>query len=344
MKIYDFKSRETEPGRVIFALSLNRKQLTERIVIGKENEVRLILNGGNGKVYYDEVRPFGSLLFNFESDKNGEWESHIPSLCESYELKYFFGAARWNKVALVSEFLTAKYNGGEPSAMFAAVRTWENYLSCFNMNQATTMLTDTLLMLYKSFEVYSDYMPWQKESAHALANALRDGDSQVELWYPAAKRPFETVVALSSMLPVISYYLYKVEEWQLVYLICKFCGKNFIARNRHHELCSDECRRQKAVTAKREYDEWAKSDKPEQDYTAAYYYWYNRWRKIRKNKAANPDAATVFKARFDNFRKEAVRQKRLVRRVDNEEKAFADWLFKQQGEADRLMDEFEWKR
>ena len=57
--------------------------------------------------------------------------------------------------------------------------------------------------------------------------------------------------------------------------------------------------------------------------------------------ADNPDAAVAFKAAFDNFRKEAVKRKRLVRQIDTEEKAFADWLFKQQGEADRLMGEFE---
>jgi hypothetical protein len=336
MKIYDFKNRKIETGRVIFALSLNRTRLTERIIIGRENEVRLILNGGSGEVYYDEVRPFGSLLFDFESDKNGEWESHIPALCESYELKYSFGA-RWNKVEPVSEFLMAKYNSGEPSAMFAAVCTWEDYLGCFNMNQATKTLTDRLVTLYQSFAVYAAHRPWQKESANTLADTLIDGDSSVELWYPMAKRPFETVVIISSFLPIISYYLYKVEEWGLVYLVCKHCGKNFIARNRHHELCSDECRKQKAVTAKREYDEWAKGNKPEQDYEAAYYYWYNRWRKIRKGEAANPDGAAAFKAGFDNFRKEAVQRKRLVGRGGAEEKAFADWLFKQQGEADRLI-------
>ena len=213
---------------------------------------------------------------------------------------------------------------------------WQSEKGSLHYPQATATLTDSLLMLYKSFDIYSECRPWQKESAHALANALRDGDSQVELWYPVAKRPFETVVALSSLLPIISYYLYKVEEWGLVYLVCKYCKKNFIARNRHHELCSDECRRQKAITAKREYDEWAKSDKPEQDYECAYYYWYNRWRKIRKNKVANPDAAG-----FDNFRKEAVVRKRLVRRIEAEEKAFAKWLLGQRDEADRLAGEFE---
>ena len=40
--------------------------MTERIIIGKEDDVRRILNGGDNdidsEVYYDEVRPLGSLL------------------------------------------------------------------------------------------------------------------------------------------------------------------------------------------------------------------------------------------------------------------------------------------
>ena len=141
MKTYDFTSREREFGRVVFALILDRKRMTERIVIGREDETRRLLNGGDGEVFYDEVRLLGSLLLNFESDINGEWNSRILALQESYELKYAFGSARWSKVASVSEFLTAKCNSGEPSAMFAAVRTWDDYLSFYNQNRGATLLS-----------------------------------------------------------------------------------------------------------------------------------------------------------------------------------------------------------
>ena len=30
----------------------------------------------------------------------------------------------------VSNFLRLKYESGEPPAMFAAIRTWEDYLNC----------------------------------------------------------------------------------------------------------------------------------------------------------------------------------------------------------------------
>jgi hypothetical protein len=88
------------------------------------------------------------------------------------------------------------------------------------------------------------------------------------------KRPFEAVVAVSSLLPVISYYLYKLGEWGFVFQECKACGKYFAARSRHYELCSDGCRHVKAVEAKREFDERAKESRLEKLDETAYNYWY----------------------------------------------------------------------
>ena len=100
---------------------------------------------------------------------------------------------------------------------------------------------------------------------------------------------------------------------------------------------SDECRKVQAVEAKREFDERAKGDRLEQLDEAAYYYWYNRLRKLRK--AANPDRTAAFKTAFDDFRKEAVRRKADVKSGITQFGEFSAWLIQQQDEADRLMDE-----
>ena len=201
------------------------------------------------------------------------------------------------------------------------------------------MLTDRLTMLYKPFAVYAEYKPWREEAAAALSVAVRDGDSSVELWYPVAKRPFETVVAVSSLLPTVAYYMHKIGEWNYAFQCCKVCGKDFLARSRHYELCSDDCRKEQAVAAKREFDERAKGDRLEQLDEAAYYYWYNRWRKLKKGKAANPEWAAAFKTAFAAFREEAVKRKADVKRGELRLNDFAAWLIEQQDEADRLMAE-----
>ncbi|GHU80015.1 hypothetical protein FACS1894191_4220 [Clostridia bacterium] len=338
MKGYDFTSREREMGRVMFVLSLDRKKLKERIVIGRAEQARAQLERGDGEVYFDCVRPFGSLLIDFEADPARTWNVNGMTLRESYGKTFPFEAERWNIAAPVGEFLNEKYMSGEPSALFAAIKTWEEYLNCFNLNHGADLLTARLTSLYRPFFLYADYKPWQEVAAAALSNALRDEETQVELWYPVAKRPFECVAASASLLPVIAYYLHKIEEWGLVFQRCKICGRDFLARSRHYELCSDECRKVQAVEAKREFDERAKGDKLEQLDEAAYYYWYNRLRKLRKGKAA-PEKAAAFGAAFKIFRAEAVKRKGAVKRGEIKLTEFSSWLIEQQNEADRLMGE-----
>ena len=346
MKIYDFTSRKRESGWVVFALTLikTRKRLAERIVIGRENEVRFVLNGGDGNVYYDEIRPIGSFLFNFEADPNGEWMSRITTLTESYKARYSIGSMRWDKAASVAEFLSAKYNGGEPSAVFTAVRTWEEYLNLYNQNSGAKLLNDRLFMLHKPFLDYAEYRPWHQYAIDALAIAVRDAESQVELWYPVAKRPFETAVGFSSLLPIISYYLTKMNDWKLVFQKCKVCGKDFAAPSRHYALCSDKCRKQKAVEAKQKFNAQTKDNTFEQYDRDTYQFWYNRWRKLKSGKNANPDAA-AFKTELDIFRDESVKRKETVKKADIGEKEklsvnFITWLLQQRDKAECICKDF----
>ncbi|MDR2157040.1 MAG: hypothetical protein LBO81_04605 [Clostridiales Family XIII bacterium] len=334
---YDFTTGERGFGRVVFALALDKKRMTERVVIGETQETRRRFENGGGDVFYDETRPLGSLLLGFESDKDGEWNKHGMTLRESYGKAFLFDAERWKTAAPVSDFLRRKYESGEPSAMFAAVKTWEEYLNCFNLNHGADLLTDRLSTLYRPFAVYADCRPWRGESAVATDSAIRDGESSVELWYPVRKRSFEVVVTASSFLPIVACCLHKIDEWKFIFRECKICGKDFLARSRHYELCSDECRKARAAAAKREFDERAKNDGIERLDEAAYYYWYNRLRKLRK--AADPERAAAFKAAFDDFRAEAVRRKAAVKRGDTKFTEFANWLAEQRDESDRLVGE-----
>jgi len=346
MKTYDFTSKEREFGRVVFALTLDKKRMMERIIIGKSHDVKrrleqMDVEGIASDIYFEETRPLGSLLLHFESDINGDWNKNILPLRESYTKIFPRQSARWKMVAPVQNFLTEKYNSGEPSAMFSAIRTWEDYLNCFSKNHGADLLGDNLQMLYKPFRVYGKYKPWQEEATTALSVALHDGESQVELWYPVAKRPFETVVAFSSFLPIISYYRHKISEWGFIFSQCKVCDNFFLARSKHYELCSDKCRKKKATTAKKEFDERAKGDRIGQLYDGAYQYWYNRWRKLKKGKTANEEMAVAFKVHLDNFCKEAKRRKESARRRELSIADFSSWLAQQQNEADRLMDEYQ---
>ena len=343
MKIYDFTSRTSEYGRVVFALTLDRQRLKERIVIGNLDEVRHHLQHGDGDVYYDDTRPLGKLITHFESDKDGNWNKNHMILRESYGKERILPIPkkeRWAMVAPVQEFLTAKYNNGEPSAIFAAIRTWDEYLITHSKTNISDTLTAKLHMMYKPFMVYDEYKPWQPEAVNALSVALQPGETQVELWHPIKKRLLETVVTSSSFLPVIFYYMKRIEEWGYVFQKCKVCTEHFLARSRHYELCSDECKKKQSTTRKREYDERTKEDKPTLIYDAAYYHWYNRLKKLRKGKLANLENAAVFEVELEKFRKEGIRQKTAVKEGTMNFVDFSSWLMRQKEFADELMDGF----
>ena len=340
MKSYDFTSKERSHGRVVFALTLDKKKLTERIIIGKIDDMRRLLNGGDGEVYYDEIRPLGSLLLAFESDPNGDWNMNIATLRDSYKKISPIGNARWKMVETVQKFLTDKYNSGEPSAIYAAILSWEEYLRFHNQNHGSTLLNDSLFTLYKPFRVYGKHRPWQEESIAALSIALQNGESAVELWYTVAKRPFETVVTSQSFLPLIFYYTHKINEWGYVYRQCKICDVFFLARSNHYELCSDECRRKQATVRKHEHEERYKDDDATAAYDRAYYYWYNRLKKLRKGKLANIEHEAVFSAELKKFCTEGKKLKMAVQKRKMTFGEYSTWLAQQANLADELMDGF----
>ena len=314
---------------------LTAKKMTERIVIGEMSETHRHLENGTGDIYFDCTHPLGTLLIDFEADVGKEWNRNLMCLSESYGKGVLFEAERWKNAAPVSEFLRGKYGSDEPSAMFAAVRTWEEYLNCFHLNHGD-MLVERLSSLYRPFFLYERSRPWQEEAA-ALSKVLRSEETAVELWYPALKRSFGCVVASASFLPLIAYYLHKIEEWGVVFQRCKVCGKDFLARSRHYELCSDDCRKKQAVEAKREFDEKAKGDRLEQLYDAAYFYWYNRLRKLKRGKTADLEKAAAVDVAFKVFRSEAVKGKGQAKRGEVTLSDYSSWLVKQQNEVDRLM-------
>ena len=152
-----------------------------------------------------------------------------------------------------------------------------------------------------------------------------------------AKRPFECVVAFSSFQPVIFYYMNKIEEWGHVFQQCKVCGKYFLARSRHYELCGDKCRKVQAVEAKRQFDERAKGDRPAQLYETTYNYWYNRLRSLKRANAAPEKIAAASEA-FASFRTEANGKRAEVKCGGMPLSEFSSWLVQKQDEIDRLME------
>ena len=127
----------------------------------------------------------------------------------------------------------------------------------------------------------------------------------------------------------------KIREWNLVYQECTVCGKVFLARTKHYEICSDACRKTQSIEVKRQYDERTKNDKAEQDYESAYYYWSNRIRRLKRHNT-DPDMISAAQAAFGDFRKETLRRKSEVKRHKMGTTEFSSWLRKQHNVIDHL--------
>ena len=94
-----------------------------------------------------------------------------------------------------------------------------------------------------------------------------------------------------------------------------------------------------AAEAKREFDERAKGDRLEQYHDSAYYYWYNRVRKLKRAKTPDAEKISAVSEAFRVFRKEAVERKGKVKRGEMKISEFTSWIFTQQNEIDRIFEE-----
>jgi len=334
---YDFTKKEPVFGRIIFALCLDHKRMKERIIIGETEEVRRLLERGTGEVYCDEVRPLGQMVIDFEADPDRLWNVSATQLCQSYEKIGLTDTARWKATAQSNAFLREKYKSGAPVVRYAAMRMWNEYLVCYNINHGPQMFLDRVSLLCRPFHLYGEYRPWREEAIQSLEKTLHAGESQLELWYPNPKRSLECVVAYSSFQPVIFYYLKRLEEWKLYFLKCKICGRYFVARSRRYELCGKKCRTVQATENKRQFDERAGKQYYEQLYEADYNYWYNRLRKVKKNETANPELAAAVKEAFEAFRLEAVRRKNEVKNGKERIQYLTDFLDDEKKKLDKLM-------
>ena len=75
----EFVRHEPCYDRILFVLTLDRKKMKERILIGEELQVRFRLQGDmDADVLCDTTRPLGTFLAEFEHDPDGEWPALKP--------------------------------------------------------------------------------------------------------------------------------------------------------------------------------------------------------------------------------------------------------------------------
>lgn len=334
----EFVRHEPCHDRILFVLTLDRKKMKERILIGEESEIRLRLSGTEETdVLFDETRPLGKLIVDFEHDGQRSWnEFGIMPLYNALHTN------RWQQPGLEQtsgSFLAEKYATGDPVRMYAAFRIWNEYLKARlprERDAASERFLQKVSALAIAFHTDSP-LDFDKNTGKAVRFDLTrrmwgriPGQAlRLDLWYPDRKEMTECVSAYHSFYPLLIYYMNRLSDWGLNFCKCKVCGKVFLAKSLRYGLCSDKCRKQQALQNKREFDERARDNDYDHQYKNECQGWRNVLNKAKKTTGFPPERLAAMQAAFEEFKKEALRRKTLVKNRQSSPEEFRDWIVRQ---------------
>lgn len=211
--------------RILFVLTLDRKKMKERILIGEEQQIRFRLNGSqNAEVLCDMTRPLGTFLINFERDTDRDWNLYGLS-----PLRQALHSNRWKQPELeqaASEFLWEKYLSNDPLKMYVAFRIWNSYLLAReprDRNAACDRFMDKMIRLTGVFQNETMSFdretgkPKQFQAGSLYFKGAPSEDTRLDLWFPDNRRTEECVSAYASLYPLITYYLNRLNDWGLCF-------------------------------------------------------------------------------------------------------------------------------
>lgn len=328
----------------VMALSLNRERNTERIIIGRVDQVSNRMAGiMDAKVFYDQERPLGTFLFEHEKQMVGLWNENILTLSEGLA----FPISRKKKEDTALAFLESEWETAEPVRVFTAYqcRYWyQHYRNQKGAGDKGRQYADQMEDLVRSFNIklWKDPTGTVEEVWKRVQFSLRRTgtlqDSKVEICYPDRFREREWLIVSYSFYPALQYYLKQIQQWNICVRRCDHCGKLFLAPSRHYSLCSEPCKKAKNRKNKQEYDDRARKNGYDQEYKNTSQRMRNRLNKMKKQSAASKENQEQAKAMFKAFRVEALTKKKKIR-SDADYRQFQNWMFEKERELEKLIDE-----
>ena len=334
----EFVRHEPYYDRILLVLTLDRKKMKERILIGKELEIRFRLQGSmDANILCDLTRPLGSFLTEFEHDPDGDW--NLYGLSPLWEALH---SNRWKQPALeqaAGDFLRKKFDSDDPLQMYVAFRIWNDYLIAReprDREAACQRFMNKMSRFTMSFREESPLQfdsdtgkPKQFHISSRIFGSVPPEETRLDLWYPDNRRMTECVATYTSFYPLVTYYLNRLNDWGLCFRKCKVCGHIFLAKSQRYELCSDKCRKKQALQNKREFDERARENSYDLLYKNECQNWRNKINKARKTTDFPANRLEEMTAAFDAFKKEALQKKKAVKEKTTSSKEFMDWLYQQ---------------
>lgn len=333
-----FVRHEPFNDKILLVLTLDRKKMKERILVGTEQQIRSRLGGiQKTEVLCDETRPLGTLIVDFENDSEGDWNRF--GLMPLYNALH---TNRWKQPELertASGFLWKKYCTNDPLQMYAARQIWNSYLLARkprDRDAASRLFMDRMATLTHAFHTESplDFdintgRPIPFDLSSRIFGKIPSADLRLDLWYPDRAYTAECVAAYVSFHPLLIYYMNRLSDWGLAFCKCKVCGKIFLARSLRYELCSDRCRKAQSLQNKREFDERARENNYDLLYKNECQNWRNKINHAKRTPGFPADRMEQMRSAFADFKKEALQKKKLVKNRNANPQEFTDWLYRQ---------------
>jgi len=343
---FEFNRHEPVRDRIILVMTLDKKKMKERILIGEEMEIRFRLEGKETTgLLYDATRPLGTFLIQFVSDETGAWNQHgVMPLYKALHTN------RWKQPEHEQEastFLSEQFSAGDPVRMYVAFQIWNHYLLAREPRDRDTASDKFLREMTRLMLAFRTENPleYDKETGEPVRfdvtlrrfSNIPAEETTLSLWYPDHYRKMECVSMYGSFYPVITYYMNRMSDWKLCFRQCKICGKVFIAPNQRYELCSEKCRKKQSLQNKRDFDERAKDNNYDRVYKNECQHWRNLINKCKKQENFGQEKLFKMEEAFSAFKKEALSRKKLVKEKKSSSREFENWIIPQYANLERLI-------
>ena len=138
-------------------------------------------------------------------------------------------------------------------------------------------------------------------------------------------------------MPLLMYGLKRIYDNHLYFQRCKLCGRLFLAKTANiSTYCGEDCKREAVRLNKHRFDKKAKRLSFERQHKNSNMYWYNKVKKLQRE-VPGSDKLVAVEAAFETFKSENAKRKTAVKDGHLSEKEYINWLYRIQGEIDRLM-------
>ena len=322
----------------VFAIHLDMKKKTEKILIGELDEIKRYLSGYPCPMLFEQTRDIGHLVMDYVPAA-GEFADTRVALMNSIGIKK--SSLLENAVNTLNDY----WRSDNPVYRFIAVLMWQEYRRAMRDPKSAERLFDTFddITLALRFSLMKMVKNWQEQNRRNPLEYL-DADFRkypVTIHYSGGMDTDEYAITDRSLLSIAVYYLKRVYDSGRYIQTCPICGRSFVAKTvGMTTLCSDDCRRVQGKENKRRFDERAREISFERAYKNTYMYWYNKVVKFRKIHWPETKMEKIETA-FKSFSKESARRKKQVVKDKSGAAEYEVWLLAQRNVIDELIEKLE---